>query len=509
MVGRKIGNYTIKRLLGEGGMGSVYEAVQEPIGRRVAVKVLRPEYARQPEVVKRFFNEARATNLIDHPSIVQVSDYGHLSEGTAYLVMELLSGQSLSDHMIASGGSLPEPMAQHLVWQLASALEVAHARDIVHRDLKPSNIMLISDPVMPCGLRVKLLDFGIAKLGGQVTQSPKRTRTGLVMGTPLYMAPEQCLGASSVGAKADVYSMGVLFFEMLAGHPPFRAESDLVVLNMHVTKPPPPLQEYAQGVSQGTAALITSMLDKDPGKRPSMADVCHMLKLLGSSLSREHETLIISKHREALSASAQRRKGSSDRNHLLPPSGVGQQVDIQRRRKLWSLGISGVLLMAVSGWAAISVVRSPRKPSHSAMKERENSAPVATVSLPLPPTMVHVSISSIPSGADVIDAEAEKKIGLTPLKMNLDSHDKNLWIILRKDGYSDRLIRVNLLHDSERSEMLARTASQGRRPTAKELKKKAEKKTTEEIVEDYKKRLEATPELTGHADLPYKPRIVD
>lgn len=507
MVGRKIGNYTIKRLLGEGGMGSVFEAVQEPLGRRVAVKVLRPEYARQADVVKRFFNEARATTLIDHPSIVQVSDYGHLSEGTAYLVMELLSGQSLSDHMAASGGSLPEPMVQHLVWQLASALEVAHARDIVHRDLKPSNIMLISDPMMPCGLRVKLLDFGIAKLGAQVTQSPKRTRTGLVMGTPLYMAPEQCLGASSVGAKADVYSMGVLFFEMLAGHPPFRAESDLVVLNMHVTKPPPPVQEYAQGVSQGTAALITSMLDKDPEKRPSMAEVCHLLKLLGSSLSREHETLIISKHRNALSASAERRQRSSDRNHL--PSGVGQQVDIHLRRKLWSLGVSGVLVVIVSGWAAFSAVRSSRQPIHSAIAVRENSAPVAAVSLPAPHTMVHVSISSIPNGADVIDAEAEKKIGSTPLSMNLDSHDKNLWIILRKDGYSDRLIRVNLLHDSERSEMLARSVSQGRRLTAKELKKKAEKKTTEEIVEDYKKRLEATPELTGHADLPYKPRIVD
>lgn len=515
MVGRKIGNYTIKRLLGEGGMGSVYEAVQEPIGRRVAVKLLRPEYAHQPDVVKRFFNEARATNLIDHPSIVQVSDYGHLPDGTAYLVMELLAGQSLSDHIVATGGKLPEPLVQHLVWQLASALEAAHARDIIHRDLKPSNIMLVSDPVMPCGLRVKLLDFGIAKLGAQVTHSPKRTRTGLVMGTPLYMAPEQCLGAATVSSKADVYSMGVLFFEMLTGQTPFSAESDLAVLNMHVTKAPQSVQDYVQGVSQGTATLIANMLAKDPQKRPSMAEVTHLLKLLGSSLSREHETLIISKHRKALSASAeQQHRGSSDGNRL--PSGVGQQLDMQRRRRLWSLGVSGGLVVLVSGWIALSAVRSHHQPRQLSVQGNENILPIGGTPLsPSPPipAMVHISIDSTPSGADVIDAEAEKKIGLTPLSMSLDSHDKNLWIILRKESYSDRLIRVNLLHDSKRSEMLTRAPSAGRKPTmregARDPRKKFEKKTPEEVVEDFKKKLESTPELTGHADLPYKPRIVD
>lgn len=335
----------------------MYEAVQEPIGRRVAVKVLRAQYAHQADVVKRFFNEARATNLIEHPSIVQVSDYGHLPDRTAYLVMELLSGQSLGEHMAATGGRLPESLVQHLVWQLASALEAAHARDIIHRDLKPSNVMLVADPVMPCGLRVKLLDFGIAKLGAQVTHSPKQTRTGLVMGTPLYMAPEQCLGAAKVSAKSDVYSMGVLFFEMLAGRPPFNAESDLVVLNMHVSKPPPSVREYVESVSPGTADLISSMLDKDPDKRPTMAEVTKLLQLLGSSLSREHETLIISNHKKALSASVEKQgRGSSDGNRL--PSGVGQQMALQRRRKLWSLSICGGLILLGSSWAAVSEVRT-------------------------------------------------------------------------------------------------------------------------------------------------------
>ena len=292
MVGRKISNYAIKRLIGEGGMGSVFEAVQEPTGRRVAIKILRADCAHQPALVKRFFNEARATNLIAHPSIVKISDYGHLADRTAYLVMELLTGEPLGEHIEKHGGKLAESLAQHLIWQLASALEAAHTRDIVHRDLKPSNIMLVADPKMPLGLRLKLLDFGIAKLGATVTRSPK-TRTGLVMGTPLYMAPEQCLGSSSVSAKVDVYALGVLFFELLTGQPPFTAESDLVVLNMHVTRPAPSVHEYLPTISSGTATLIGNMLEKEPKKRPSTGEVTQLLQLMGSSLSREQDTVIV------------------------------------------------------------------------------------------------------------------------------------------------------------------------------------------------------------------------
>ena len=486
MVGRKIGSYAIKRLIGEGGMGSVFEAVQEPTGRRVAIKILRPDCAHQPDLVKRFFNEARATNLITHPSIVQISDYGHLEDRTAYLVMELLLGQPLGEHIEKNGGKLPEPLAQHLVWQLASVLAVAHARDIIHRDLKPSNVMLVADPVMQYGLRVKLLDFGIAKLGAMITRSPKLTRPGLVMGTPLYMAPEQCLGSATVNAKADVYSMGVLFFEMLTGQPPFTAESDLVVLNMHVTRPAPAVHVFVPTVSPGTASMVAKMLEKDPTKRPSMTEVTQMLRPPGSSRSREQDTMILAKKRrvgEPGGAAAEPDK--TEWIHRSPKA--SQPMPVQRQQRLWALG---VLLLVASGWIGFGVVRTVQSRGVvAALPAAAVPTPVAAPEVvPSPPTghpatevpssaaPVSISIKSSPGGATVIDLEGEKKLGITPWTASMDARDRDLWLILRKEGYGERVIRVSLRHNSEWSEKLVRESGAPHRPatraTIEEMKKK-------------------------------------
>jgi serine/threonine protein kinase len=210
MVGRHVGKYRLVRQLGEGGMGVVYEGVREDIAQRAALKILRPEYATNPDLAGRFFNEARAANLIAHPGIVKVYDYGHIA-GVAYLAMEYLEGESLWQR-IERRGRLSANDALRLGRQIASALEAAHRVQIVHRDLKPDNVFIVRDSESPGGERAKLLDFGIAKMADEYRGSV-RTQVNVIMGTPTYMAPEQCRGSKGVADKTDVYALGVMLFE--------------------------------------------------------------------------------------------------------------------------------------------------------------------------------------------------------------------------------------------------------------------------------------------------------
>ncbi len=200
-----IGAYRIQKRIGEGGMGSVWLAEHTMLGRRAAIKVLHPEFSTKPEIVTRFFNEARAATAIAAPGIVQIFDFGHHTDGSAYIVMELLDGEPL-DQRLARLGALAVPDALRIMRQVASALGAAHARGIVHRDVKPENIFIVRDSEVASGERAKVLDFGIAKLASD--QGAVRTQTSAVMGTPLYMSPEQCRGAGHVDQRSDVYSLG-------------------------------------------------------------------------------------------------------------------------------------------------------------------------------------------------------------------------------------------------------------------------------------------------------------
>ncbi|MFO0578632.1 MAG: serine/threonine-protein kinase [Polyangia bacterium] len=185
----RIGSYRIVRKLGQGGMGEVFEAVHETIERRVAIKLLRPERARNAAAAARFFNEARAVNRIDHPGLVQVSDYGETPEGSIYIVMELLRGETLGQRL-ARRGRLALGEVLLLCRQVASVLVAVHEKGIIHRDLKPDNMMFVPDPDTAGGERVKLLDFGIAKLTLEGDAARVRTSTDMLIGTPVYMSPE-------------------------------------------------------------------------------------------------------------------------------------------------------------------------------------------------------------------------------------------------------------------------------------------------------------------------------
>ncbi|MFO0578164.1 MAG: serine/threonine-protein kinase [Polyangia bacterium] len=283
LIGSRVGLYILDRRIGQGGMGIIYLARHERIGQLAAVKVLLRELAQDGKVLQRFLDEARAMTLVQHPSIVKVFDYGQLVDGTPYIMMELLEGESLQQRInsaVEHGAALPLPSALGIARQIASALASIHQKNIIHRDLKPENLFVVPDPLVPSGERVKLLDFGLAKI---LDEQVGRTTEGMVLGTPLYMSPEQCDGSNDIDAKADVYALGALLFEMLVGRPPFLATSASALMYQHVHKPAPRLSDVAQDVPLPLIDLLLVMLAKRPAERPRMDEVAARLEAL------EHE----------------------------------------------------------------------------------------------------------------------------------------------------------------------------------------------------------------------------
>src|SRR3954471_14228095 len=282
MIGEQFGNYRSLSLLGEGGMGSVYLAEHPGIGRRVAVKVLHKNYTRDEHLLARFLNEARAANAIRHPNIIEILDSGMMADGTPFLVMELLEGESLGTR-IRGTGALPIATAIDFAYQTASALGAAHAKGIVHRDLKPDNLFIVPDSHDTNRERIKVLDFGIAKLQqGSVADSVK-TRTGTLMGTPIYMSPEQCRGTRAIDHRSDIYSLGVIFYEMLVGQPPFVSEGFGDLVNMHLNVAPAPARSKRPEIPPAVDALVLKMLAKNPEERyPAMTEVQAALKTSGT-----------------------------------------------------------------------------------------------------------------------------------------------------------------------------------------------------------------------------------
>ncbi len=267
---KRIAAYRIVRVLGEGGMGTVYEAQHESISRRVAIKVLKPEFAKDKDLLKRFFNEARAANEINHPGVIKIWDADTLEDGTAYLVMELLEGQTLAQYLAAHPGHLEMNVLLDLAEQLTQTMLAAHSRMIIHRDLKPDNIMLLSEPGNGTKLRLKILDFGIAKLtqalGGGNTHAE-------CMGTPTYCPPEQIQNAGSVDEKADVYSLGCILYECASGAPPFEAVSVMEMMAKQLFVKPRRLTEITAHIGMDLADLVDQMLSKQPTERPNMEQI--------------------------------------------------------------------------------------------------------------------------------------------------------------------------------------------------------------------------------------------
>src|ERR1044071_8252151 len=266
MKGESLGNYRIVETIGEGGMGVVYQAVHVLIGRKVAIKRLLPQMVKDNELVDRFFNEARAAAMIQHPGLVEVFDFGHHTDGSAYIVMELLEGESLTAR-IAREGSIQIATAVVIARQVASALHAAHEQRIVHRDLKPENVYLIADRNAPAGVRTKVLDFGIAKLARTEDQRSVKTKTGTVFGTPRYMAPEQCRNATDVDRRADIYALGCILYEMLVGDPPFDYNNWAELVAAPLYEAPPRPSKHEPRVPPDVEAIVLRALAKQPEDR--------------------------------------------------------------------------------------------------------------------------------------------------------------------------------------------------------------------------------------------------
>jgi serine/threonine protein kinase len=352
IAGDTVGSYRILDKLGEGGMGTVYLAEHTLLGRRAAIKVLLPELSRSAEIVQRFFNEARAVTQIADPGIVQVFDFGHHTDGSAFIVMELLDGEPM-DRRLARLGRMSVPETLRTMRLACASLAVAHAKGIVHRDLKPENIFIVGDAAVSGGERPKLLDFGIAKLSSEEPGSIK-TRTGVMMGTPVYMSPEQCRGAADVDHRSDIYAMGCVMFSMLTGRPPFEGQASGDLIAMHILEPAPLAASRVSHVPPQLDEILQRCLRKSPAERyPSMLALVEALDVMidqgvSARSSVEHVALQPTIVRASMPTTL---------------SGASGQTELPRRSgsARW-IAVSALLVAIAAVSVVLSLQRSPAPP---------------------------------------------------------------------------------------------------------------------------------------------------
>ncbi len=289
MIGMTVGGrYQVRGILGEGGMGTVYDAEHVGLGRQVAIKVLNPTQAKKRVAVKRFQQEARAAGAIGHPNICEVYDMGLLDDGSPYLVMEKLVGQTLADRISKEGG-LPFDDLVDVIIQVLSGLIAAHDKGIVHRDIKPENIFLARR--VGCPPIVKILDFGVSKMMPQFLNGEEQldlTRTGMVMGTPYYMSPEQARGERNLDGRVDVYATGVMMYEAIAGKRPFLAPNYNALLLAIINTQPAPLHEVRPATPRALEAVVARAMAKNRNERYPSAG--HLLRDVQSLPIVKHET---------------------------------------------------------------------------------------------------------------------------------------------------------------------------------------------------------------------------
>ena len=463
MLGEMFGSYRIISLLGEGGMGRVYMAEHVKLGRKVALKLLRPEYAVKKDAVRRFFQEARAVNKIGHDNIVDITDLQELENGT-FIIMELLQGEDLSDLVRNADAPMPLHRAMQIATQVCDALIAAHKTGVVHRDLKPDNIFIVNTSTKRDF--VKLLDFGVAKLFNEENDG-WQTAVGSVIGTPAYMSPEQATGIP-VDHRSDIYSLGAIMYELFTGHPVFRAKSfgEFVVKHMNDEPVPPRDLANAPKIPAALEMVILRCLEKPPEKRyQSVEDLRDDLSRATATV----ETAIKQNPLMGAKATGKIKKKGKHRWVILPMG-----LAITAMAVLAFLLASGVF--ESNGTERPEVLPSTAKaeapasdepdeekdekdepdesdePTGTPAKAPEKADPTPLKAPPVPPEKVAAKarpsvilrLHTQPSGAEVFRKDRPgKSLGKTPLNLVLGSPDEEFDVVFRLKGYADHTERVS------------------------------------------------------------------
>ncbi|UQA56037.1 serine/threonine-protein kinase [Polyangium aurulentum] len=430
--GTLVGEYRVEGKLGAGGFGTVYRAVHPLIGKAAAIKVLSRQFSANPQIVARFVAEARAVNQIRHRNIIDIFSFGGLEDGRQYYVMELLEGMTLDAYLRKCGGRVRPGDALPILTKVARALDAAHAAGIAHRDLKPENIFLVFDE--DAGVFPKLLDFGIAKLLGDSVPGMHKTRSGMPMGTPLYMSPEQCRG-KNIDHRTDIYSFGVMVHELLAGRPPFDADTAVDLLIKHTAEPPPPLSSVAPDLPAALDGPILRMLEKEPAKRPaSVSEAMEALNAAARSAGIElgiapmqflppsSGALATPARAAAAMAETQVADSAPTKPSQLKPTemAVGASV-VEEGKKKGSLRRSPAMiaLVALVGIGAIAGALVVMRSSSADTETKLETRPAALVQAPVVPTVAPTAAPTVAPVAstpvvEALSAEVELKVETTP-----------------------------------------------------------------------------------------------
>jgi eukaryotic-like serine/threonine-protein kinase len=416
--------YLVTRKVGQGGMGAVYEATHTLIGKRVAVKVLLEKYAQREAIVARLKQEAQLASSIGNEHIIDITDFGNTDDGRTFVVMEFLEGESMAE-CLARESKLPEQRILHIAHQAASALAAAHDKGVVHRDIKPENVFLLRRKETDF---VKVVDFGISKslrASSEEEEQPRLTQTGMVLGTPLYMSPEQARGDEDLDHRVDIYALGVIMYEAACGRVPFSGNNYLSVISQVLNEEPTHPRELRPELSEEFEAIVMRAMAKERDERYASAK--DMLADLGAVL-------------DDPTHSTERAKITGPRR-LLP-----------RRPKVprlaWAVGGAGVAVGGVT-LAVVLLMGSPKRPAPAqpavAPTVETSREPVEPKPAPPPvePAIETITLRIVTDPPNAIVYRESEVVGPAPTDLKLVRRDKEVRIVAQLDGYNEAEIMIN------------------------------------------------------------------